>query len=106
MVKHTQTIRQHLPTNCLSVFDHSVTIELIKISLFFKKFANLRANNSRILRIKKAKLSGYCFIITQTFREIFKLLNWKKQGLNLQNFKNQLQNLEILLWLNEPVASH
>ena len=28
MVKHTQTIRQQKPTNCLNVFDHSVRLAL------------------------------------------------------------------------------
>ena len=28
MVKHTQTIRRHQPTNCLSVFDHFVNLAL------------------------------------------------------------------------------
>ena len=28
MVKHTQTIRRLLPTNCLSVFDHFVRLVL------------------------------------------------------------------------------
>ena len=28
MVKHTQTIRRQLPTNCLSVFDHFAGLEL------------------------------------------------------------------------------
>ena len=28
MVKHTQTIRRKLPTNCLSVFDHFVGLAL------------------------------------------------------------------------------
>ena len=28
MVKHTQTIRRRLPTNCLSVFDHFVALAL------------------------------------------------------------------------------
>ena len=28
MVKHTQTIRRELPTNCLSVFDHFVGLAL------------------------------------------------------------------------------
>ena len=28
MVKHTQTIRRLLPTNCLSVFDHFVWLAL------------------------------------------------------------------------------
>ena len=28
MVKHTQAIRQQKPTNCLSMFDHSLGLEL------------------------------------------------------------------------------
>ena len=28
MIKHTQTIRQQQPTNCLSVFDHFVGLAL------------------------------------------------------------------------------
>ena len=33
MVKHTQTIRRLLPTNCLSVFDHFVKSALKGLSL-------------------------------------------------------------------------
>ena len=32
MVKHTQTIRRQLPTNCLSVFDHFVGLALKVLS--------------------------------------------------------------------------
>ena len=32
MVKHTQTIRRLLPTNCLSVFDHFVGLALKGLS--------------------------------------------------------------------------
>ena len=39
MVKHTQTIRRPLPTNCLSVFDHSVGLALKELSHSIKKFA-------------------------------------------------------------------
>ena len=34
---------------------------MLKVSLLFKKFTNSRVNNSIILRIKNAKLSGYRF---------------------------------------------
>ena len=34
MVKHTQTIRRLLPTNCLSVFDHCVGLALKGLILF------------------------------------------------------------------------
>ena len=37
MVKHTQTIRRLLPTNCLSVFDHFVGLEF-KESKMYKTF--------------------------------------------------------------------
>ena len=33
MVKHTQTIRRELPTNCLSVFDHFVKLALKGLKL-------------------------------------------------------------------------
>ena len=33
MVKHTQTIHQLLPTNCLSVFDHFVGLALKGLNL-------------------------------------------------------------------------
>ena len=34
---------------------------MLNISLLFKKFANFTDKNSRILRIKNAESSGYCF---------------------------------------------
>ena len=34
MVKHTQTIRRLLPTNCLSVFDHFVGLAPMKVQSF------------------------------------------------------------------------
>ena len=34
---------------------------MLKINLLFKKLETSLANNSRILRIKNAKFSGYCF---------------------------------------------
>ena len=33
MVKHTQTIRRQQPTNCLSVFEHFVGLELKGLKL-------------------------------------------------------------------------
>ena len=33
-VKHTQTTRRLLPTNCLSVFDHFVELALIGLNKF------------------------------------------------------------------------
>ena len=43
MAKHTQTIRQLLPTNCLSVFDHFVGLalkELMSQKNLFSKVAS------------------------------------------------------------------
>ena len=36
MVKHTQTIRQLLPTDCMSVFDHFVGLALKGLTLTIK----------------------------------------------------------------------
>ena len=44
---------------------------MLKISLLFKKFTKFTANNSRILRIKNVKFSGYCFDRIQTYSDIF-----------------------------------
>ena len=35
MVKHTQTIRRLLPTNCLSVFDHFVELTPKELIIYF-----------------------------------------------------------------------
>ena len=42
---------------------HSETIEYVKTSLLFKTFTTFIGNNSRIIRIKNAKFSGYCFYL-------------------------------------------
>ena len=36
-------------------------LKVLKISLLFKKLQTSRTNNSKILRIKNARFSGYCF---------------------------------------------
>ena len=44
------------------VYKHSETIEYVKkLAYFFRNSQTSRVNNSRILRIKNAKFSGYCF---------------------------------------------
>ena len=35
MVKHTQSIRRLLPTNCLSVFDHDVELAVKRLNMVF-----------------------------------------------------------------------
>ena len=35
MVKHTQSIRRLLPTNCLSVFDHYVELAVKRLNMVF-----------------------------------------------------------------------
>ena len=59
MVKHTQTIRRLLPTNCLSVFDHFVGLELLLynsgniISRLFRLFQSKRFLSWPIIFINK-----------------------------------------------------
>ena len=49
MIKHTQTIRRLLPTNCLSVFDHFVGLAV--------KQLNLKSNNIEVINnARKAHL--------------------------------------------------
>ena len=43
---------------CLQIFRNN---RMLKISLLFKKFTNLRIKNSRLLRIRNAKFAKYCF---------------------------------------------
>ena len=43
MVKHTQTIRRLLPTNCFSVFDHFVGLAL-KESYAYRNFVCNKVN--------------------------------------------------------------
>ena len=43
------------------VYKHTQTIEMLKISLLLRKIQTLRVNNSTILTIKNARLSGYYF---------------------------------------------
>ena len=44
MVKHTQTIRQLLPTNCLNVFDDFVGLALKGLALFRETFRFIIGN--------------------------------------------------------------
>ena len=46
---------------------------MLKISLLFKKFAKVMVNNSRILRIKNAKFSGYCFYVNKNILGDFQI---------------------------------
>ena len=46
---------------------------MLKLSLLFKKFTTSRANNSRILRIKNAEFSGYCFYINMNIKGDFQI---------------------------------
>ena len=43
-----------------------------KVAYFLRKIQTLWVNNSRILRIKNAKFSGFCFYMNTNVREIFK----------------------------------
>ena len=54
MVKHTQTIRRLLPTNCLSVFDHFVELalkELRKLHRSTNVFFNIKHLHKRTFKM-------------------------------------------------------
>ena len=46
---------------------------MLKTSLLFKKLQTSRVNNSRILRIKNAKFSGYCFYMNRNIYGDFQI---------------------------------
>ena len=46
---------------------------MLKISLLFKNLQTTRANNSRILTIKNAKFSCYCFYMKTYIQEDFQI---------------------------------
>ena len=57
---------------------------MLKISLLFKEFTDWRVNNSRIVRIENAKLSGSCFymkINVQGDLHISELLQWNQMNI-------------------------
>ena len=47
MVKHIQTIRRLLPTNCLSVFDHFLRLALKELKLVRKKWLKISNMNKK-----------------------------------------------------------
>ena len=46
---------------------------MLKVSLLFNKFTNFMKNNSRILKIKNVKFSGYCFYMDTCIERDFKI---------------------------------
>ena len=60
---------------------------MLKTSLLLKKFTNFTDNNSRILKIKNAKFSGYCFYININIYRGFQICI----SVPLSNLENVLQ---------------
>ena len=48
-------------------------LNMLKISLLLRKLQTSRVNNSRILRIKNAKCSGYCFYMNTNIAREFQI---------------------------------
>ena len=55
---------------CLQTFRNNRICQ--KLAYFLRNLQTSWADDSRILRIKNAKFSGYCFDMNTTYREIFK----------------------------------
>ena len=66
MVKHIQTIRRQLPTNCLSVFDHFVGLALkgLRSAIF--------SSNVYLIRVMTE--------MSESFRRLRKLPNYSRDG--------------------------
>ena len=63
MVKHTQTIRRPLPTNCLSVFDHSVGLALKELSYSIKNFSLTSISSQFFYSELRNYLDNFIFLI-------------------------------------------
>ena len=63
---HTRYVKSLLP-NIWKQYN------MLKISLLFNKFTNFTANNSIILRIRNAKISGYCFYMNTNIKRDFQI---------------------------------
>ena len=65
MVRHTQTIRRLLSTNCLSVFEHFVRLALKGLKIQFPKVVSYRnyknLSNDVFLKSLNSELSKYSF---------------------------------------------
>ena len=59
MVKHTQTIRQVFPNNCLSVFDHFVRLALKGLKYFGAVIWNCYLNHWKVGLMITVDLSSY-----------------------------------------------
>ena len=56
------------------IYKHLEKIEYVKkLAYFLKNLQTSRPNNSRILRVKSAKLSGYCFYINTNTKGDFQI---------------------------------
>ena len=66
-----------------------------KLAYFLRKIQTSRINNSRILRIKNKKLSGYCFYLNPNIT--VKFLNLHKNALNV---KFHYQSLSFWIYHN------
>ena len=76
MVKHTQTIRRLLPTNCLSVFDHFVGLAL-------KVLDDIISGESMALNVSSALTH---FLLMFPFDPLQKHENlWSTKVITLQN---------------------
>ena len=57
MVKHTQTIRRNLPTNCLSVFHHFVGLALKGLNYIIRMLKECAFSDLPIKTIKSENLN-------------------------------------------------
>ena len=65
---------------------------MLKISLLFKKLHTSQVNNSRILRIKNAKLSGFCFYIHKHIGRFQICISVPLRKGVIRNFPNSQEN--------------
>ena len=66
----------------------------LKLAYFLRKLQTLRGNNSRIIRIKNAKFSRYCFHMNTNIYGDFQICI----SVNLKETYNSLKKWPLILW--------
>ena len=91
------------------VYKYSETIEHVKkLAYFSRNLQTSRANNWRILRIKNAKFSGFCFYINRNILRDFQICTSAPlKNVSLpENFRNVLNEWSLSKFLEEEIVNH
>ena len=101
MVKHTQTIRRLLLTNCLSVFDH-----FVRLALKGLKYVALQwpSDTEALNAMTKTLISFMCLMITHMKCFFITLIQFVKQ-VTFLNFKHSTTTFYEHICINNKIIN-